>query len=160
MAETKVQDVKKYTVLDPHFPGGWRASLTAASNLGNRSFNRSIGCSPLHRLSGQPVLLPADKQFNITSSSLLKTETPLSQEKQQQQRQQEVSAKNTGKKARCFTAGDHVIYASGHKGKHQNVRGPAEVIDMITNSGVDKALHIKDDDGERQHVVAVKNSVK
>ena len=158
LAEGKVKEIKKYVALYPYFPQGWRASIHAAAELQNRTMNRSIGCSPLHLLTGKQTLFPADKDLGITSESLLRHEAPLTEEQQLAVRVAEQQRRNAGKRFRSFKTGDLILYSSGFKGKSPIVKGPAEVIKVIERDGHAKTLVIVENGNELP--IAVKNAVK
>ena len=43
----------------------WKVIIEKASKHHNRSYNRSIGCSPLFQAYGEPIKLPADELFMV-----------------------------------------------------------------------------------------------
>ena len=77
MAERHIQEIKLFLSLYPNYSGGWKACLSAATQHHNRSYCSSIGCSPLFKLTKEPTLLPADKEFNITIEDLANKESSL-----------------------------------------------------------------------------------
>ena len=157
MAEAKVKEIKKYASLYPYYPQGWKACVHAAAELLNRTMNRSIGCSPLHMLTGKQTLLPADRELGITTESLLKLEQPLSADQQQAIRIAEQKRRNAHKRFRKFKVGDMILFSTGYKGKAPVVKGPVTIVRIIEKDGHAKTLLIMDDGKEMP--IAVKNAV-
>ena len=156
LAERHIQEVKLFMSLYPHFAGGWKSCLEAATKHHNRSYCSSIGCSPHFKLTGQSALFPADKEFGITEETLLKKETSLTEEKQTTNRLKviEKANKNAGKIPH-IEVGDKIIYQAGYKGKEPIIKGPVEVKEVIKRESIPKTLLFQE--GQKKQVVSLKN---
>jgi hypothetical protein len=158
MAERMMRDIKMFFSLYPHFPQGWKKCLEAATLHHNRSYNSSIGCSPLFKLHGVPALFPADEEFGITAEQL-QHETPLSNDEIHEKRVKMKDAVNAGKKnIPEIKPGDAILYQAGRDGKGPNVKGPVEVTEVIMKEEIPKTLIIKDDDGKKK-AIALNNAL-
>ena len=156
LAERHIQEVKLFMSLYPHFAGGWKSCLEAATKHHNRSYCSSIGCSPHFKLTGQSALFPADKEFGITEETLLKKETSLTEEKQTTNRLKVIEKANLNAgKIPNIEVGGKIIYQAGYKGKEPIIKGPVEVTEVVKRESIPKTLLFQE--GKKKQVVALKN---
>ena len=158
MAERHIQEIKLFLSLYPNYPGGWKACLSAATQHHNRSYCSSIGCSPLFKLTGEPTLLPADKEFNINIEDLTNKESCLSDD-QQRTNQQKVVDKANEKQGKIpeIKPGDQIVFQAGYKGKDPIIKGPITVDRVIERDNIPKTLIILE--GKQKKAVALKNAL-
>ena len=159
LAERKMRDVKQYFSMYPKFKEGWKKCLEAATSHHNRSYNSSLGCSPLFKLTRQQSLFPADKEFGITCDTLKKMEASLSNEDIEQKRIKMKDAFNAKKgKIPDIQPGDEIIFQAGTNGKQPNIQGPVTVSDVVVKDNIPKTFIYRDTDGNRK-AVALKNTL-
>ena len=159
LAERKMRDVKQFFSLYPKFKNGWKACLEAATFHHNRSYNTSIGCSPLFKLTGKQTLLPADKDFGITVDKLIKTEKSFTEKQIQEKREKMKDNFNAGKRSSPeIIPGDKILFQAGYEGKQVNIQGPVTVTDVIKKDNIPKTMIYRDETG-RKKPVALKNSL-
>ena len=159
MAERKVRDIKTFFALYPNFKNGWKKCLEAATNHQNRSYNKSLGCSPLFKLTGRSVIFPADNEFGI-AREVIGMETPFTQQRIDADRKKLQEYFNAKHRSNVdIKEGDQVLFQAGMNGKNPKVIGPVDVKGVIEKDSKLKTILYEDEYGKTKPL-ALKNVIK
>ena len=160
LAERKIRDIKQFFSLYPQYKQGWKKCLDDATSHQNRSYNSSIGCSPICKLTGEPATFPADKEFNLTKESLRKREQPMDTEKVKAKRVRFQETFNSKHKSKIpdIKPGDEILFQSGSSGRERKIEGPVKVEEIVKKDSIPKTMIYKDGTGKLK-AVALKNAL-
>jgi len=150
LVERKMRDIKQFIKLYETSQGTWKSLLNDAIRHSNRSFNSSIGCTPLFKLTGKPTELPADHEFSIKADSI----------EENHRKSRKYPHKGRSSKANHdIHIGDRVIVRMGNIGKRRVRVGPFIVTKVIHNQKVPKTIIYKNEKG-RECVAHISNVFK
>ena len=159
IAERKIRDIKMFFSYYPNFKYGWKSCLHSATQHQNRSFNSSLGCTPIYKLTGKSAIFPADSEFGISENNLLEQECPLIDEQINSKRKQMQDQVNK-KKPRVLDIkeGDEFLFQAGHDNKGPRIYGPVTAKKVIMKDDKPKTL-IYDENGKNKPI-AIRNVVR
>ena len=159
MAERKIRDIKMYFSYYPNFKYGWKSCLHSATQHQNRSFNSSLGCSPIFKLTGKSAIFPADSEFGISEKNLLEKECPLTDDQVDSKRKQMQDQVNKKKSSVLdIKEGDAFLFQAGYDNKGPRVYGPVTAKKVVMKDDKPKTL-IYNENG-KDKPIAIKNVVR
>lgn len=157
LAERVIRDIKTFMSMYPVFRNDWKACLEAAVSHHNRSFCRTIGCSPWFALKGEPPQLSADRLLNITGKIHLE-EQRFSEDQERRHREQQKKDHDRGKPQRiqALKVGDQVLVRRGLGKQFRKYVGPFKVVNVESFDGTVKRVVVQDNGLKK---VAVRNVI-